>query len=98
MVALRVMDDSSQDEWLNFTALQGTSPGSIQACRFDGVRAFVANRMSGASAEAGLVVQLDHRMETDVRITDMNWMQVEQYLRHDDRAVLPLGSTEQHSH
>src|SRR5919112_4116657 len=28
----------------------------------------------------------------------MNWMQVEEYLRHDDRAVLPLGSTEQHSH
>ena len=33
-----------------------------------------------------------------LRITDMNWMQVEKYLRHDDRAVLPLGSTEQHSH
>jgi len=28
----------------------------------------------------------------------MNWMQVEQYLQHDNRAVLPLGSTEQHSH
>ena len=28
----------------------------------------------------------------------MNWMQVEDYLRGDDRAVLPLGSTEQHSH
>src|SRR5438067_9198344 len=28
----------------------------------------------------------------------MNWMEVEEYLRHDDRAVLPLGSTEQHSH
>src|SRR5450759_3889931 len=28
----------------------------------------------------------------------MNWMQVEEYLRHDARAVLPLGSTEQHSH
>ena len=27
----------------------------------------------------------------------MNWMQVEDYLRRDDRAVLPLGSTEQHS-
>ncbi len=27
----------------------------------------------------------------------MNWMQVEEYLRRDDRAVLPLGSTEQHS-
>lgn len=33
-----------------------------------------------------------------MRIGDMNWMQVEAYLRHDDRAVLPLGSTEQHSH
>ena len=31
------------------------------------------------------------------RISDMNWMQVEQYLQHDDRAILPLGSTEQHS-
>ena len=31
-------------------------------------------------------------------ISDMNWMQVETYLQHDDRAVLPLGSTEQHSH
>ena len=28
----------------------------------------------------------------------MNWMQVEQYLQRDDRAVLPLGSTEQHSY
>jgi len=28
----------------------------------------------------------------------MNWMQVEAYLQHDDRAILPLGSTEQHSH
>ena len=28
----------------------------------------------------------------------MNWMQVEEYLQHDDRAVLPLGSTEQHSY
>jgi len=28
----------------------------------------------------------------------MNWMQVEEYLRRDDRAVLPLGSTEQHSY
>ena len=28
----------------------------------------------------------------------MNWLQVEQYLQHDDRAVLPLGSTEQHSY
>jgi creatinine amidohydrolase len=33
-----------------------------------------------------------------VRISDMNWMQVERYLDHDDRAILPLGSTEQHSH
>ena len=33
-----------------------------------------------------------------MRISDMNWMQVEAYLQHDDRAILPLGSTEQHSY
>jgi len=33
-----------------------------------------------------------------VRISDMNWMQVEKYLKDDDRAVLPLGSTEQHAY
>lgn len=33
-----------------------------------------------------------------MRIADMNWMQVEAYLRGDDRCVLPLGSTEQHSY
>jgi creatinine amidohydrolase len=33
-----------------------------------------------------------------MRISDMNWMQVEQYLEHDDRCVLPLGSTEQHAY
>ena len=33
-----------------------------------------------------------------MRVSDMNWMQVEAYLKRDDRAVLPLGSTEQHSY
>jgi creatinine amidohydrolase len=28
----------------------------------------------------------------------MNWMQVEEYLRRDNRAILPLGSTEQHGY
>ena len=27
-----------------------------------------------------------------MRITDMNWMQVEAYLQGDNRAVVPLGS------
>jgi creatinine amidohydrolase len=31
-----------------------------------------------------------------VRIFDTNWQQIEQYLEHDDRIVLPTGSTEQH--
>ncbi len=31
-----------------------------------------------------------------MRIGEMNWMQVESYLQSNDRAVLPLGSTEQH--
>ncbi len=33
-----------------------------------------------------------------MRITEMNWMQVEEYLKRDNRAVLPLGSTEQHAY
>ena len=33
-----------------------------------------------------------------MKISDMNWMQVEEYLKKDDRAVLPLGSTEQHAY
>lgn len=32
-----------------------------------------------------------------MKITEMNWMQVEAYLRGDDRAVVPIGSTEQHA-
>ena len=31
-----------------------------------------------------------------MKIADMNWMQVEAYLKQDDRCVLPIGSTEQH--
>lgn len=33
-----------------------------------------------------------------MRIVDSNWMQVEEYLKRDDRAVVPLGSTEQHGY
>lgn len=33
-----------------------------------------------------------------MRIRDRNWMQIEEYLKHDDRAVLPLGCTEQHAY
>jgi creatinine amidohydrolase len=33
-----------------------------------------------------------------MKISEMNWSQVEAYLKHDDRAVLPLGSTEQHAY
>ena len=33
-----------------------------------------------------------------MRIQDLNWMQIEEYLSHDDRCVLPLGSTEQHAY
>ncbi len=32
-----------------------------------------------------------------MKISDMNWSALEAYLRQDDRAVLPLGSTEQHA-
>ena len=33
-----------------------------------------------------------------MRIADLNWMQVEEYLKRERRIVLPLGSTEQHAY
>lgn len=33
-----------------------------------------------------------------MRIRDLNWMQLEEYLGRDDRIVLPIGSTEQHAY
>ena len=33
-----------------------------------------------------------------MQISEMNWMQVEQYLASDDRCILPTGSTEQHAY
>lgn len=32
-----------------------------------------------------------------MRIADMNWKQVEEFLERDDRGILPIGSTEQHA-
>lgn len=32
-----------------------------------------------------------------MKVADMNWSQVEAWLKHSDLAVLPLGSTEQHA-
>jgi len=33
-----------------------------------------------------------------MRVSEMNWMMVEEYLKRDDRALLPVGSTEQHAY
>ena len=33
-----------------------------------------------------------------MRVRDLNWMQLEEYLERDDRIVLPVGSTEQHAY
>ena len=33
-----------------------------------------------------------------MRVQDCNWMQLEEYLRGDDRIVLPFGSIEQHGY
>jgi creatinine amidohydrolase len=33
-----------------------------------------------------------------MKISAMNWMQVEKYLEREDRAVLPIGCTEQHAY
>lgn len=29
---------------------------------------------------------------------DLNWMDVERYLQHDDRVILVVGATEQHAY
>ena len=33
-----------------------------------------------------------------MKVHDCNWMMIEEYLEHDDRIVLPVGSTEQHGY
>ena len=33
-----------------------------------------------------------------MHVSRMNWMQMEQQAQRDDRAVLPIGSTEQHAY
>ena len=33
-----------------------------------------------------------------MKIAEMNWMQVEAFLKTDDRCILPVGSTEQHAY
>ena len=33
-----------------------------------------------------------------MRVRDLNWLQLEEYLQVDDRIVLPIGSTEQHAY
>jgi creatinine amidohydrolase len=32
-----------------------------------------------------------------MKVSESNWQQIEAYLKNDDRAILPLGSTEQHA-
>lgn len=34
----------------------------------------------------------------DMRIEDLNWMDVEEYLKHDDRLILVVGACEQHGY
>src|SRR2546428_2753444 len=36
--------------------------------------------------------------EALMRVHDCNWKMLEDYLKHDDRIVLPIGSTEQHGY
>lgn len=58
------------------------SPGFFQA----GCRNVRPGRAAQAASE-----------EVAVQIAAMNWRQVEDWLRRDDRCVLPIGSTEQHA-
>ena len=35
---------------------------------------------------------------SDMRIEDLNWMDVEEYLKQDDRLILVIGACEQHGY
>ena len=37
-------------------------------------------------------------MENEMRLQDLNWMDVEQYLERDNRIILITGATEQHAY
>lgn len=42
--------------------------------------------------------KLQAAKESKMRFEDMNWMQVEEYLKRDDRVILVLGACEQHGY
>src|SRR5262249_32009844 len=49
------------------------------------------------AANSPRVSDRSHRVpDPTMRVADLNWMQLEAYFQRDDRAVLPVGSTEQH--
>lgn len=53
------------------------------------------------SSQIGLPSQgraLPHEDDKQLKISEMNWFAVETYLKSDDRAIVPLGSTEQHAY
>src|SRR6185436_14125548 len=52
----------------------------------------------GVRAVQPLAPRASGRDGAVVRIRDLNWMQLETYLKSDDRIVLPVGSTEQHAY
>ena len=85
------MEASDSIRWTKALQCSDTTP----PCQVTGPSTFVLPTGTGT---AYVAAWLATPTGIDVRISDMNWMQVEEYLRRDDRAVLPLGSTEQHSH
>jgi creatinine amidohydrolase len=50
-------------------------------------------RAAGSNAEARVI-----KGDSEMSIASMNWMQVEDRVRRDDRCVLPIGSVEQHGY
>ena len=57
-------------------------------------------QLAAAVGDDELLLSVATRLRGGVamRVQDCNWMQLEEYLRDDDRIVLPLGSVEQHAY
>ena len=60
-------------------------------------RSLTASEMPAAGC-SGRARKIPSVMLAGMRVRDLNWMQLEDYLEGDDRIVLPLGSTEQHAY
>src|SRR5689334_6476090 len=73
---------------------------SSSSCSWSSTVALIAadHRKICAAVPTGTVRPVSACNSAGVRVRDLNWFQLEDYLGRDGRIVLPIGSTEQHAY